>query len=337
MNALNEPRLIALDGGNSKTDVLLVAPDGTVIARTRSGPFAPHIVGPEAAVAGLAVAVREALAAADITHANMLAGYLANADLPEEEQAIGAAFRSPGWADQVVIENDTLAMLRTGTDAVPSIAVVCGGGINCVGVARDGRHIRYPAIGRASGDWGGGFALGKEVLWHTSRHEDGRGPSTQLSQLVAQHFDTEFAVDVATGMHLGLIDRDRMHEIVPLLFSAADLGDEVAITLMRRQAAELALLATTTLRRIDALDEAIDVVLGGGILTTRHPLLLEPIYASIAAAAPRAVVSIVDDAPILGSALLGLDRLDESTGIRGDATARRKRLRETLDMIEVLR
>lgn len=330
MGALTGPHLIALDGGNSKTDVLLVTHDGTVVARTRSGPFAPHIVGAEAAVARLAPAVRGALASAGLDRVEMIAGYLANADLPEEEQAIGAAIRAYDWADRVVIENDTLAMLRTGTDAVPSVAVVCGGGINCVGVAGDGRHVRYPAIGRASGDWGGGFSLGKEALWHTSRHEDGRGPATLLSELVAQRFGTADAVSVATGMHLGVIDRDRMHEIVPLIFTAADRGDGIAAELIRRQADEVALLATTTIRRIDALAVPVEVVLGGGILTTRHPLLLDPVLAGIAEAAPFARVSILDDAPIVGSALLGLDRLDESTGTAGDSSARRDRLRATL-------
>ena len=54
---------------------------------------------------------------------------------------------------------------------------------------------------------------------------------------------------------------------------------------------------TTTLRRLDALDAPIDVVLGGGMLTSRHPALLEPVIERIAAAAPRAAVAIVDADP----------------------------------------
>jgi len=331
MGELNGSHLIALDGGNSKTDVLLVAHDGSVVARARSGPFAPHIVGAEAAVASIADAVRQVLEAANLAKADMLAGYLANADLPEEEQAIGEAIRGHGWSDLVVIENDTLAMLRAGTDEVPSVAVVCGGGINCVGVARDGSRVRYPALGRITGDWGGGFALGKEVLWHASRHEDGRGPETLLSSLAARHFGVSCAVEVATGMHLGTIDRDRMHELVPLLFEAVDGGDEIARGVVLRQAEEVALLAITTLRRIGALEDAATVVLGGGVLTSRHPALLQPVLESISAAAPRAIVRVLEDAPIIGSALLGLDRLDEAIGQPGDGATRRERLRRTIE------
>ena len=337
MGAVTGPHLLALDGGNSKTDVLLVTEDGTVVARARSGPFAPHIVGAGPAIATVAPAVTEVLAAAGLDRVDVVAGYLANADLPEEEEAIAEAISSHGWAPHVEVHNDTFAMLRTGTDAPTGVAVVCGGGINAVGVARDGSHVRYPALGRMTGDWGGGFAIGKEVLFHASRHEDGRGPATLLTELAAAHFGCARAVDVATGMHLGTIDRDRMHELVPLLFAAAGRGDAIAADIVRHQADEIALLATTTIRRIDAQGDAIDVVLGGGMITSRNPALLEPVTAGITASAPRARITIVDDAPIVGSALLGLEHLDAATGTRGSASARRARLRETLDAPRVVR
>src|SRR5690606_16172928 len=130
---LTGAHLLALDGGNSKTDVLLVRDDGTVVARARSGPFAPHIVGAPAAVATIAPAVAEVLAAAGLDRVEVVAGYLANADLPEEEAAIAQAIAEHGWAQHVEVHNDTFAMLRTGTDAPMGVAVVCGGGINSVG------------------------------------------------------------------------------------------------------------------------------------------------------------------------------------------------------------
>ena len=331
MGTVNTAYLLALDGGNSKTDVLLVDSSGTVIARARSGPFAPHIVGAVAAVATLVPAVEEVLRHA-AGRALLVAGYPANADLPEEERAIAEAIGAHGWADHVIVGNDTLAMLRTGTDAATGVAVVCGAGINCVGIAPGRDTVRYPALGRLSGDWGGGFSVGKEVLWHSSRAEDGRGSpaALPLARLVAAHFDQPTAVTVATGMHLGTVDRERMHELVPVLFRAASTGDPVALSIVRQQADEIVLLAVTTLRRLSLLDAPATVILGGGMLTSHHPALLDPVLAGIRAAAPQAVIEIVDAEPVLGSALLGLEHLDEITGRPGDAAARRERLRLAL-------
>ncbi|MCF3142363.1 ATPase, partial [Streptomyces platensis] len=41
---------LAIDAGNSKTDVALVATDGSVLATARGGGFRPPVVGVERAV-----------------------------------------------------------------------------------------------------------------------------------------------------------------------------------------------------------------------------------------------------------------------------------------------
>jgi len=73
-----------------------------------------------------------------------------------------------------IVENDTFAVLRAGTDRGWGIAVVCGSGINCVGVAPDGRHARFPSLGAITGDWGGGYDVGLAGVVAAARSEDGR-------------------------------------------------------------------------------------------------------------------------------------------------------------------
>jgi len=53
--------VLALDGGNSKTDVVLLTAHGEVLARARCGPFLPHLVGASAAVGSIGSAVQEVL------------------------------------------------------------------------------------------------------------------------------------------------------------------------------------------------------------------------------------------------------------------------------------
>ena len=77
--------------------------------------------------------------------------------------------------------NDTFAVLRAGLEdaaqaaAAPAdggaspgsagqhwgVGVTCGAGINCVGVAPDGRTTRFLSLGEISGDWGGGGTLAR--------------------------------------------------------------------------------------------------------------------------------------------------------------------------------
>lgn len=68
-------------------------------------------------------------------------------------------------------------------------------------------------------------------------------------------------------------------------------------------------MATVALTRLDLLTEETPVLLGGGVLAARHPRLDARVRDLLSAAAPEAVPQVVTAAPVLGAALLGLDRL----------------------------
>ena len=214
-------------------------------------------------------------------------------------------------------------MLRAGTGRGFGVAVVCGGGINCVGVAPDGTHLRFPALGRITGDWGGGEGLAEEALWWSVRAEDGRGPATALARRVAAHFGVDTATTAAEQFHLGVLPAVRRHELVTLLFAAAEAGDAVATAVVVRQAEEIVTLVATTVRRLDlgALD--VDVVLGGGILVARDRTLIDPLLSRLSDEVPSAHVTFLTEPPVVGAALLGLEQLWGSTHTyHGDGLAR---------------
>ncbi|MDH6140949.1 MULTISPECIES: N-acetylglucosamine kinase [Kitasatospora] len=305
--------VLAVDAGNSKTDVALVAADGTVLGTARGGGFNPQAHGPRAAVAALAPLVAASAAAAGLSAGGPLVSHLqaclANADLPAEERALAAALTEQGWGAEVSVANDTFGLLRAGTDTPRGVAVVCGAGINCVGLLPDGRTARFPALGQLTGDWGGGGGLAAEAMWHATRAEDGRGPATALAPAIAAHFGLTTATAFAEALHLGEFPRVRLHEVVPLLFDCAQGGDAAALALIDRQAAEIAALARVALTRLDLLAAPTPLVLGGGVLAAGQPLLLDNLRARLRTAAPLARPRVITAPPVLGAALLGLDRL----------------------------
>lgn len=315
------PAVLAIDAGNSKTDVVLVGADGSVLGKARGGGFHPHIEGADVAVAGLVPVVTAAARDAGldgVPFADHVSACLANADLPIEEERLQRAIEARGWGRTTYVGNDTLALLRCGVDEPRGIAVVCGAGINCCGLLPDGRSARFAAVGAISGDWGGGGELAHEALWHAARAVDGRGPATTLSELLPAYFGLASMAELIEALHLGEIEPARKLELTPLLFEAADAGDEIARSLVRRQADEIVTMATVAMRRLDLIGEPVDVILGGGVLTAGHRLLMDQIEQDLEAVAPLAVVKVVRTPPVLGAALLGLDR----AGASSDAQAR---------------
>lgn len=298
--------VLAVDGGNSKTDVALVAADGRVLATARTGPFLPQSQGVAAAVDVVVQAVRQAGMPASVDH---LAAYVAGADLPDEEEELAAEFAARGLGGDVVVRNDTFALLRAGASGPWGVAVVCGAGINAVGVSPTGAVARFPALGRLSGDWGGSQEIAEEMLWHAVRAEDGRGPDTLLSGLVKEHFGVGTVEELVLDVHFGRLDAARLHELTPGLFAAAAAGDAVADALVRHQAEEITVLAEVCLRRLGLLETPTEVVLGGGMLTARDPMLTRLLDAAFATRTPWAKPVVADVPPIVGAALSGLDRV----------------------------
>ncbi|BDH03769.1 N-acetylglucosamine kinase [Streptomyces seoulensis] len=313
--------VLAVDAGNSKTDVAVVGAGGEVLATARGGGFRPPAVGVDRALDALAVPVERALAEAGVPYVSHVSACLANADLPVEEEQLAAAVTARAWGASVAVRNDTFAILRAGVAEPRGVAVVCGAGINCVGMRPDGRTARFPALGRLSGDWGGGWGLAEEALWHAARAEDGRGEATELARTVPAHFGLPTTAALIESLHLGRLAPERRHELAPVLFSTAAGGDPVARSLVDRLAEEVALMATVALTRLDLLTEPTAVLLGGGVLAAGHPQLDQGIRTRLAAQAPLAEPQLITAPPVLGAALLGLDHLGSPPGAQARARA----------------
>ncbi len=199
---------------------------------------------------------------------------------------------------------------------------MCGAGINCVGMRPDGRTARFPALGRFSGDWGGGWALAEEALWHAARAADGRGEPTALATTLPAHFGVPDMPALIEALHLNRIPPHRRHEATPVLFATAAQGDRTARAVIDQQATEIVTMATVALTRLDLLDEETPVLLGGSVLAADHPHLTEGIRTRLSTTAPKAVPHVVTARPVLGAALLGLDDVAAPPEARTNARAR---------------
>ncbi len=238
--------VIAVDGGASKTDAALIGMDGTLLNQVRGPGSNPQLLGWREAAARL-TELRDRLVLDAPPHAVLRTHlYLAGLDLPHEIAAAEKALSS--W-EADVIDNDIFALLHAGTRSATAIAIICGTGMNAVGVTARGRVIRYPALGTLSGDWGGGDGLGRTALWHAARAIDGRGPATSLTIALPRVFGLQHITQLVEAIHLGRLNEGAFSQLTPVLFAEAEAGDSVAAAVVDRQTEEIALLARGRRRR----------------------------------------------------------------------------------------
>jgi len=312
-------RVLAVDGGNSKTDLVLIGHRGQALASAH-GPGSSHVLsGIDAGVSVIAAMLDEALSAASLTvrgEANNqeavaeLGIYcLAGADLPYDDRRLTAALSSRGWCSRTEVRNDAFAVLRAGTNRGWGVAIVCGAGINCVGVGPDGRVLRFPALGQMSGDWGGGYDVGMAALGAAMRGRDGRGTRTLLERDVPRHFGFNQPMTLVNAMYKERINQHRVTELAPVVFEAASNGDAVAISIVDRLADEIVALAKAALSRLRLKSEQVEVVLGGGMFKQEDSRLIQRIGERLEIEAPQATMVLLKESPLSGAAMLGLEML----------------------------
>ena len=307
------PIVLAVDGGNSKTHLALVDAGGGVLSLVRGPLSSPHHLGVDGCLDVLQGLFEQAASEAGLPTNNGPVAQIgkllmAGVDFPDEELRLGELVKQRGWATDISVGNDTVALLRAGTERGWGVAVVCGAGINCIGVAPDGRQARFPALGEITGDWGGGYDVGMAAVAAAARSEDGRGPKTSLEHSVPAHFGLTTPTELTHAFHLQEIGRRRVLELPPLVFAEAE-HDAVAAGIVDRLADEVVALARAALIRLGLTQEPVEVLLGGGLLKSAHGRVLDAISAGLAEVGPSIEVHRTASAPVVGAALLGLDDL----------------------------
>jgi len=310
-----EPVVLAIDGGASKTDAVLVAPDGTVLGRARGGPSNHQMVGLDAALDALGEVIADTVAHAGLADPPFplcpVGVYcLAGIDLPVDEERLVPSISLRGWTGSHIVRNDTFAVMRSGTTSTWGIGVVCGTGLNCAGVGPHGNSVRFPALAELSGDFApGGSWLGVRALGLALRACDGRGPPTMLTERVPAHLKLADAEAVLTAVYTGELSYGRLFELAPVLLGAAADGDAPSREAADSLADEVALFAAAAISRLGVENDAVEVVLGGGIFKTEDEGFHARVAAGIHAVAPNALLIRLSAPPVLGAALLGLDAI----------------------------
>jgi N-acetylglucosamine kinase-like BadF-type ATPase len=343
--------VLAVDGGNSKAELALVTTDGRLRGAVRGPTISHQAVGLEAGMANLRELVAKAVSVARRDAGGTVAALadaaggtpsrgkpapiaevgvfcLAGADYPADVKLLTRAIEDLGIARRVVVLNDTFAALRAGTHRPWGVVLICGQGINGAAIAPDGATARFDALGDISGDWGGAGDVGQAGLAAAVRARDGRGPATMLEKLVPAYFGVRSTGDLVRALYTERIPDRRVAELCPVVFGAAREGDVVARGILIRLADELVAMAGALLRRLRLTELDPEVVLGGGVFQADDPAFYARIEAGVRAVAPAASIVRLTAPPVLGAALLGLDRLAAAGAAAPAADAR---LRKAID------
>jgi N-acetylglucosamine kinase-like BadF-type ATPase len=314
---MTKPAVLAVDGGNSKADVALVAADGSLIGAARGQTISHQVIPLEEVTRRLVRLIDAAGGSADgsseLIHPSIAVHCVAGADYPEDVRELRTAFDRAARPDHTLILNDTFAALRAGASRPWAIVLICGQGINGSAVGIDGRRVRFAGVGDIAGDWGGAGSVAMAALGAAVRARDGRGPRTALEHTIPAAVGLSRPEAVTRSYYRHRLDERRIGDLAPTVFATAAAGDPVARSIVDRLVDELATMAGALARRAHLVRSAPEVVLAGGVFRTDDQVFHERLRERIEAVVPGATVVRLTAPPVLGAALIGLDRLGGGT------------------------
>jgi N-acetylglucosamine kinase-like BadF-type ATPase len=307
---MNGPRVLAVDGGNTKTIAAVADAEGRVLATGRAG--CGDIYGatsPQAALEAIEDAVAPALAQAGTVDAAVFS--LAGADWPEDfgfiEEELRARLSLPA---AVLVVNDAIGALRSGSPDWTGIAVVAGTG-GAVGARNaDGRvfHLGFWP------DGSGARTLGAEGLRAVYRAELGIGPPTALSERALALYGAPDALALLHAItRRGGLGRAAADRLAPTVLDAADEGDAIAAAIVAAAGKVHGEQARVSAERVGLPLAGARAVLTGSVFSHPSDTLADATMAEL----PGAVAVRHGPPPVVGGLLLGFDRL----GVEADPAA----------------
>ena len=305
---MTAPLVAGVDGGGTRTRVLLLARDGATAGRAEGPAALVRSDHPAAAVRVVADTVRRAAAAAGVTLPlpAVWAG-LAGAGGASVRRDLEAALLDERIARTVRVGTDVEAAFHDAFGGGPGVVVVAGTGSVVLGAAEDGRRLQVGGWGGVMGDEGSGYHIGVSALRAIAAATDGRAPPTALTAAVLDLLGLNRPRELAAWAESAT--KADIAALAPLAIRTARSGDAAAQTVVQRALAALADQLSAAIRQLfpTASDNPPPVALTGGLIAPDGPLRddLERLVASASGRLlPRPVT------PERGAARLALTLLD---------------------------
>ncbi len=266
---MTSPVFAGIDGGGTKTVVVVVDAGGSELARVQTGTSNPAVIGHQRAGEVLRVAIGEAMAAVDAPARLASAWFgLAGCDRPDDQRALRPHLDP--LAGSVRLTNDGELVLGALPQAT-GVALVAGTGSIAFGRAPDGARCRAGGWGAIMGDEGSGYALGCGLLRAFAAEVDGRGPATAMTVALMETWRLNEPFEAISHVYGPPMSKGEIAGLARIVVDAAAAGDVVASNLLEQAAVDLAQIARVTGMRL-GFRGCLPIALTGSLLVHVEPL-----------------------------------------------------------------
>ena len=304
--------VLGIDAGGTKTVCYLADSESRIIGEGRGGGANLQAHGELEVEKVLHAVIDQAIGDRAILPSAVCLG-VAGVDRPEDDRTVRAIMRRLGYKKHALVVNDALVALVAGIGDEPGVVLIAGTGSIAYGVNAAGVAARSGGWGFVLGDEGSGYWIGRQALAAVVREADGRGPRTELTPLVLEHFNLPRADGLVREVYDRGLQRQAIAAIGVVVERARAAGDIVAAEILNKAGEELTRAAASVISRLGMRGQTFGTVLAGGMFRV-IPWLAAEVTQWLAEVAPRTTVNTLDVEPAIGAVRLAVRELRE--GVR---------------------
>lgn len=259
--------VIGVDGGGSKTTVVVANQQGKPLGKIQGGATNYHSVGGEAAFQALNQAIGEALGIAGIGREKIAAiGMgMSGVDRPSDRELFYSWAGKQFPQARLALVNDALILIAAGTENNWGIGVIAGTGSIVIGRNPYGAVKRAGGWGYLLGDEGSGYQVGLHAMQAVAKAFDGRNAPTSLTKRVLEMLSLASPANLVDYIYQATTSRGDIARLAGLVDEEAAAGDKMALEIIRQGATELALCAQSVAGRL-GFSGSIPCAIGGGFI-----------------------------------------------------------------------
>ncbi|OXM85967.1 N-acetylglucosamine kinase [Paenibacillus rigui] len=318
--------LLAVDGGGTKSQVVLMDKAGSLLGQGRGGSCNYQGVGRDAAIRELSNGIHEAVRdwakrqSAEYAEAALSLEIecavfaLAGLDTTYDRNIImdivnEALVQQSVQVKRLIVENDGLSALLGAASGTPGILVIAGTGSIVYGINGSGDSARSGGWGHRTGDEGSGYWIGKQAVTAMLRAHDGRGRATRLEEWIFPHMGVSHPEQLFNWIYGNDYSVEKLSDLSKFVSLAAAAGDSEAHRILTAASDELFIAVKAVIDRLQLRDIPFKLMLQGGVLQNdtviRHLLTQQ-----IRAYADKSQLETLHNEPIFGITAMGLSYLN---------------------------
>ncbi|WP_239615095.1 N-acetylglucosamine kinase [Cohnella mopanensis] len=240
-----------MDGGGTKTAVLIADEQGTEVHAFSSGPI-NYNGQDEESIRRSFEEMFETInrVCGGLEHCAQLCIGAAGVSNPTVVSRLTSLARECGYRGGIQVTGDHETALRGALDSPYGIILIAGTGSICYGMNESGLTHRAGGCGYLIDDEGSGYSIGRELAAAVAKANDGRIPPTAITGLVYGRLGIDTVRELVGFVHDKRTNKKDIAALAPLLSEACALGDEAALTIARRSAGSLRELVLPVVERL---------------------------------------------------------------------------------------